>query len=134
MEAAVLVFFKQENLLCIKWHLSENLLYISKFIKKYNNITCWKVWKYTYQQTVLSKTFVTLGLKFLLWKNRNFWFQYNSRYVFTIAIMYSCETVWVNKVACIKSMVTVRNYSTNNIMEKNRRGMGGELRIWSFQG
>ena len=38
---------------------------------------------------------MTLGLKFLFWENRNFRFQNNSRYVFSIAIMYSCETVWV---------------------------------------
>ena len=37
--------------------------------------------------------------------------------------------------ACIKRMVAVRNYSTNNIMEKkNRGGRGGGLRIWNFQG
>ena len=36
-----------------------------------------------------------LGLKFLLWENRNFLFQNNSRYLFSIAIMYSCETVSV---------------------------------------
>ena len=34
METAVLALFKQENLQYIKWHLSENLLYISKFIEK----------------------------------------------------------------------------------------------------
>ena len=39
-------FQTQENLQYIKWHLSGNLLYISKFVEKYNTINCWKVWKY----------------------------------------------------------------------------------------
>ena len=47
--------------------------------------------------------------------------------------MYSCETM--GKGACIiKTMVAVRNYSTNTIMEKtNRRGRGRGLRICNFQ-
>ena len=42
----------------------------------------------------------------------------------------------MGKVACIKRMVAVRNYSANNIMETtNREGRGAEgLRIWNFQG
>ena len=38
----------------------------------------------------------------------------------------------MGKIACIKRMVTVRNYSTNTIMEKNKQkgtGRGGGLRI-----
>ena len=35
MEAAVLVFFQQENVVYIKWHLSENLIHF-KFVEKYN--------------------------------------------------------------------------------------------------
>ena len=41
---------------------------------------------------------MTLGLKFLLWKNIIEIFDFKKspfRYVFSIAIMYSCETVWV---------------------------------------
>ena len=41
--------------------------------------------------------------------------------------MYSCQTI--GKGACIKRMVAVRNYSTNTIMEKNKQGEGGGLRI-----
>ena len=37
------------------------------------------------------------------------------------------------KGACIKRMGAVKNYSTNTIMEKNRGGEEGELRIWNFQ-
>ena len=78
---------------------------------------------------------MTLGLKFLLWKNRNFSFKKTPfRYVFSIAIVYSCETVWVKKGACIKMMIAVRNYSANSIMEKKAEGEGGGLRIWNFQG
>ena len=61
---------------------------------------------------------MTLGLKLLLWKNRNFWFQKNSRYVFSIAInvfLWDCT----GKGTCIKRTGGVRNYSTNTIMEKN---------------
>ena len=41
---------------------------------------------------------MTLGLKFLSWKNIIEIFDFKKspfRYVFSIAIMYSCETVWV---------------------------------------
>ena len=41
--------------------------------------------------------------------------------------MYSCETM--SKGACIKRLVAVNNYSTNTIMEKNKQGEGGGLRI-----
>ena len=51
------------------------------------------------------------------------------RYVFSIAIMYSCETVWVKVLLSKGWMVAVRNYSTNTIMEKNKQGEGGGLRI-----
>ena len=43
----------------------------------------------------------------------------------------------MGKGVCIKRMVAVRNYNTNNIMEKNKqRGKveGGGLRVWNFQG
>ena len=42
----------------------------------------------------------------------------------------------MGKGACIKRIVAVGNYSTNNIMEKTNRGGRGErgLRIWNFQG
>ena len=69
---------------------------------------------------------MTLGLKFLLWKNRNFSFQ-KGRYVLSIAI-----TVFLWD--CL-GKGAVRNYSTNTIMEKNKqREGGGGLRIWNFQG
>ena len=44
------------------------------------------------------------------------------------------RTVWVKKVLLSKGwIVAVRNYSTNTIMERNRRkGVG--LRIMNFQG
>ena len=57
METAVLVFFKQENLLYIKWHLSENLIYTFQSLLK--NITLLPTEKIgninLYQQTVLLK-------------------------------------------------------------------------------
>ena len=34
--------------------------------------------------------------------------------------MYSCETVWVKVLLSKGWMVTVRNYSTNTIMEKKQ--------------
>ena len=43
--------------------------------------------------------------------------------------MYSCETVWVKVLLSKGWMVAVRNYSTNTIMEKNKQGEGGGLRI-----
>ena len=73
---------------------------------------------------------MTLGLKFLLWKNKNIWFQNNCRYVFSIAIMYSCETV--GRGACIKRMVAVRNYSTNTIIEKKQTE--GRVGVMEFSG
>ena len=42
---------------------------------------------------------------------------------------YSCETVWVKVLLSKGWMVAVRNYSTNTIMEKNKQGEGGGLRI-----
>ena len=40
----------------------------------------------------------------------------------------------MGKIACIKRMVTVRNYSTNTIMEKNTQGEGGRFKDNGFQG
>ena len=74
---------------------------------------------------------MTLGLKFLLifdFKKSPF------RYVFSIAIMYSCETVWVKVVSSKGWMVAVRNSSTNIIIEKNKEGEGVGLRIMNFRG
>ena len=74
---------------------------------------------------------MTLGLKFLLifdFKKSPF------RYVFSIAIMCSCETVWVKMISSKGWMVAVRNYSTNTIMKKTNRGNGVGLRIINFQG
>ena len=38
----------------------------------------------------------------------------------------------MGKGACIKKMVAVRNYSTNNIMEKTRGGRGGRVKDMEF--
>ena len=81
---------------------------------------------------------MTLGLKFLLRKIRNFLFQKISSiqiFTFNCNKMYSCETM--GKGACLKRMVAVRNYSTNIIIEKNKQrenGGGGGLRMWNFHG
>ena len=41
----------------------------------------------------------------------------------------------MGKGACIKRMVTVRNYSTNTIMEKNKeRGKGERVKDMEFLG
>ena len=56
------------------------------------------------------------------------------RYVFSIAIMYSCETVWVKVLLSKGWMVAVRNYSTNTIMEKNKQGEGGRVKDNEFSG
>ena len=78
---------------------------------------------------------MTLGLKFLLWKYRNFLFQNNSRYVFSIAIMYSCVTICERCLYHIKRMVAVRNYSKDIIMEKKtNRGKGGRVKDMEFSG
>ena len=75
-----------------------------------------------------------LRLKFLLWTNRNFWFQKTPfRYVFSIAInvfLWDC----MGKGACIKRMVAARNYSTNTIMEKKTNRGGGEFKVMEFSG
>ena len=57
MEAAVLGFFKRENLLYIKWHMSENRIYTFQNLLK--NITLLPAEKFgninLYQQTILLK-------------------------------------------------------------------------------
>ena len=57
MEAAVLAFFKRENLLYIKWHMSENRIYTFQNLLK--NITLLPTEKFgninLYQQTILLK-------------------------------------------------------------------------------
>ena len=90
MDTAVLVFFKQENLLYVKWHLSENLTasYISKFVKHYYLLTV--------QQTVLLKIIYDFRIEISFMEKQIFDFKKTPyRYVFSIAIMYYCETVWV---------------------------------------
>ena len=79
---------------------------------------------------------MTLGLKFILLKNRNAWFQKTPfRYVVSIAIMYSCETV-LGKVLVSKgwlqSEITVQALKTKK--KNEQRGKEGGLRIWNFQG
>ena len=57
------------------------------------------------------------------------------RYVFSIVIMYSCETAWVKVLLSKGWMVAVRNYSTNTINgKKQQRVRGVGLRIMNFQG
>ena len=67
---------------------------------------------------------MTLGLKFLLWKNRNFLFQENS--IQTYILICNNVFLWdcMGKGACVKRMVAVRNYSTNTVIEKNKWGKG----------
>ena len=80
---------------------------------------------------------MTLGLKFLLWKNRNFWFQKNSIQIciFNCNNVISCETVWVKVLLSKGWMVSVRNYSTNTIMEKKQTdGEGGRVKDNEFSG
>ena len=49
--------------------------------------------------------------------------------------MYSCETVWVKVLLSKGWMVTVRNYSTNTIMEKKQtEGKGGTVKDNEFSG
>ena len=77
---------------------------------------------------------MTLGLKFLLRTNRNFyfWFQKNSIHI-CIFNCNKCILVRLGKGACIKNVGEVRNYSTNTIMEKNKQG-GGEGKDMEFSG
>ena len=74
---------------------------------------------------------MTLRLKFLLWKNINFWFKKTPfRYVFSIAIMYYCETMI--KGACIKKMVAVKLQYKHYNGKKNKQGEGGGLKDTEF--
>ena len=77
---------------------------------------------------------MTLGWKFLVWKNRNVSFQKIS---FQICIFNCNKCILVRlygKGACIKRNGVVKNYNTNPIMENktNRGGGEGELRIWNI--
>ena len=78
---------------------------------------------------------MTLGWKFLVWKNRNVSFQKIS---FQICIFNCNKCILVRlygKGADIKRMVAVRNYSTNTIMEKNKqRGKGRGIKDLEFSG
>ena len=79
---------------------------------------------------------MTLGLKFLLSKNRNFSFPKKTplRYVFSIAINVFLRDC-IGKGACIKRMGAVRNYSTNTIIEKKQTvGEGGGVKDIEFSG
>ena len=62
----------------LKWPLSE-IVYISKSVKKITPLTAEKFGNINlYQHTVLFKIIYDWRIKFLLWKNVNFWFQKNS--------------------------------------------------------
>ena len=68
---------------------------------------------------------MTLGLKLLLWKIQIFDFKKTShRYTFSIAIMYSCETVWVKVLLSKGWMVAVRNYSIQTLSCKKKETGG----------
>ena len=79
---------------------------------------------------------LTLGLKFLLWKNRNFWFEKNS----IQTCIFNCNNVFLwdsmGKDAFIKKMVAARNYSTNTIMGKKKEteGEGSRVKDNKFSG
>ena len=56
---------------------------------------------------------MTLGLKFLLWKNKNVWFQKKllSDMFLQLQEMYSCETLWVKVLVSkggLQSEITVQ--------------------------
>ena len=79
---------------------------------------------------------MTLGLKFLLWKNRNFWFQKNSIQI----CIFNCNNVFLwdcmGKGAFIKRMdgCSQKLQYTNTIMEKNKQGEGGRFKDNEFSG
>ena len=108
MDTAVLAI-KQENLLYVKWNLSENVIasYISKFVKHYYLLTV--------QQTVLLKIIYDFWVEISFMEKTFDWkiFDFKKtphRYAFSIA-MYSCESIWVNVLLSKGCMVAVRNYS-----------------------
>ena len=75
---------------------------------------------------------MTLGLKFLYEKTEISDFKETPfRYVFSIAKMYSCETVWVKVLLSKAWMVAVRNYSRNTVMGKKQRE-GGRVKYNEF--
>ena len=53
------------------------------------------------------------------------------RYVFSIVIMYFCETAWVKVLLSKGWMVAVRNYSRNTVMGKKQRE-GGRVKYNEF--
>ena len=77
---------------------------------------------------------MTLGWKFLVWKNRNVSFQKIS---FQICIFNCNKCILVRlygKGACIKKNGVVKNYNTNPIMEKKnkQRGRGGGVKDMEY--
>ena len=75
---------------------------------------------------------MTLGLKFLYEKTEISDFkEMPFRYVFSIAKMYSYETVWVKVLLSKGWMVAVRNYSRNTVMGKKQRE-GGRVKYNEF--
>ena len=84
-------FFQRRKLTIYEMtYVRKPYICISKFVKTYNTITCWKVWKY---ELISADSFIknnlTLKFKFLLWKKVNFWFQKTPfRYVFAIAYVF----------------------------------------------
>ena len=78
---------------------------------------------------------MTLGLKFLYGKIEMFNFKKTPfRYVFSIVIMYSCETVWLKVLLskeCLQWEIAVQ---TLYWKKKQREGKGGRLKDNEFSG
>ena len=88
LKTAVLAFFKQEN-------LSENLIHC--LLKNITLLPAEKLGNINlYQQTVLLKIIYGFRIEISFIEKQIFYFKKTPfRYVFSIAIMYSCETVLV---------------------------------------
>ena len=77
---------------------------------------------------------MTLGLKFLSLKKEIYDFKKNPfRYVFSIAITYSCEAAWVKVLVSkgwLQSEITAKTLKT----KKNRGGEVGRVKDIEFSG
>ena len=109
METAVLAFSKQ--ILLATYEMAS----VTKFVKKMEHQPAEKIGNILidlYQQTVLLKIIWLLDWNFFYGKIEIFDFKKTPfRYVFSIAIMYSCETVWVKVLVSkgwLQSEITVQ--------------------------
>ena len=118
MDIGVLAFFKKENLLYVKWHLSGSLMasYISKFVEHYYLLTV--------RQTVLLKIIYDFTIEISFMEKYKFLISKNSTQI-RIFNCYSCETVWVKVLLSKGWMVAVRNYSIQILQWKKQTGGGG---------